>query len=75
MPVPSDPHRDWLKAQVIGLTVACPYDQGNPAHCPLCALRGRPLDQRVNWVMALPEAELQRVWNQHRDCLARLESR
>jgi hypothetical protein len=67
-------NRDRLRTFVIGLTVACPYDQGNPDECPLCSLRKKPIADRVRWVNSLSEAELSAIAESHADCLTAKEA-
>jgi hypothetical protein len=62
--------RERLKADVFGLSVACPYDQGNPASCQLCEIRKTKLQDRLEWVRSLPFDDMVHIMTVHKDCLA-----
>jgi len=58
----------------MGLTFACPYDQGNPSECPLCEVRGLPVRRRVTWVKMLTDDDLAFLETYHQICLQCRES-
>jgi hypothetical protein len=64
---------DSLRAFVIGLTMACPFEQANPPECPLHELRGQTLRQRLDWAAGLGRDELVDVMQRHYACLCRKE--
>lgn len=63
-----------LTMPLLGLLIACPFDQTNPGRCPLHWIRQESLDTRMAWLdnLSLSEAEVLLV--NHRHCLALLES-
>jgi hypothetical protein len=60
-----------LKSRMMGLLVACPIHQDNPADCPLHALRGQALRERYSWLNELPPLQVQRFMQQHCECFTR----
>lgn len=62
-----------LKAQLAGLVVACPFTQGNPTDCPLCAIRDDSLGKRIDWLHKLTPEEIEELTSHHRECLASKE--
>ena len=69
MPNVFNAERTRLRAHLMGLAVACPYDQGNPSDCPLCALRKGPMRERMSWVASLKDDEIARIYQFHLRCL------
>ena len=69
MPLSASEDRERLKVWVVGLTMACPYDQSNPAECPLCKIRTQPLIERLHWVESLSHEKLRLIVNTHLLCL------
>jgi hypothetical protein len=67
--------RERLRAHIIALTMACPFDQGNPADCPLCSVRQKPVKERLIWVDSLSDSETARIARHHRLCLEAKEKR
>ena len=58
-----------LTSQVVGLSVACPFDGTNPCRCPLHDVRKRSLRERYAWVQSLSEAEAVTILTFHEACL------
>jgi hypothetical protein len=69
MPLTASEDRERLKVWVVGLTMACPYDQSNPPDCPLCQIRTKPLVERLHWVESLSHEKLRLIVNTHLLCL------
>lgn len=65
--------RRFFRSRILGLTVACPYNQGNPAHCQFCLIRELPLVDRYRWVTSLKFVELARIVDEHEHCLRATE--
>lgn len=72
---PHENHADHgsLRARIIGLTVACPHDQGNPSHCFICGIRELPLGERYRWAMSLEHHEMVQIVETHERCLHAIE--
>ena len=60
-----------FKSRIMGLLVACPIHQDNPADCPLHALRTQPMRNRYSWMNELPPLQVQCLMEQHGACFAR----
>lgn len=58
-----------VRLDMVGLLVACPYNQDNPDHCPLFYVRNRPMVDRLAWLDALNEDDLKLLYSNHRHCL------
>jgi hypothetical protein len=69
MPLTANEDRERLKVWVIGLAMACPYDQSNPPDCPLCNVRKKPIAERLHWVEALSHEQLRQIVTTHLLCL------
>jgi len=69
------PLQSQLLSQVLGLSVACPFSQGNPCDCPLHEIRKSPFKTRMEWVKQLSEAEALHILEFHRGCLEQKEQR
>jgi len=67
--------RDRLKTAVIGLSIACPFDQSNPEGCPLCSIRKKPVKERLEWVKSLSDEELAAIYRYHGTCIVARERR
>jgi hypothetical protein len=74
MPLSASEDRERLKAWVVGLTMACPFDQSNPHDCPLCQIRIKPLIERLHWVDSLEHEQLRLIVTTHLLCLAQKQS-
>ncbi len=74
MPLSASDDRDRLKAWVVGLTMACPFDQSNPPDCQLCLIRTKPVIERLLWVESLEHEQLRLIVNTHILCLAQKEA-
>lgn len=72
---PSKVMRDRLRNAVIGLSIACPFDQGNPEDCPLCSIRKKPVRERFEWVQSLSGEELVDLYRYHGSCIVDREKR
>ncbi len=59
-----------LRANLLELSKACPFDQTNPQDCPLFLLRRMRPARRLQWFHALPENDLGYLAAYHRVCLA-----
>ena len=67
--------RDELRANLLALSEACPFDQGNPEDCPLFLLRKMEPKERLQWSHALGENDLAYIVAYHHVCLGiRVES-
>jgi len=58
-----------MKAHLLGLTVACPYNLCNPVNCPLCDIRTLPMKERFQWVESLSIGEIESLLETHGSCL------
>lgn len=63
-----------LTMPLLGLLMACPFDQTNPGRCPLHWLRQESLEKRMVWLDNLSIAEAEVLMANHRHCLSLLES-
>lgn len=64
-----------LRANLLRLSEACPFDQTNPQDCPLFPLRQMRFGSRVQWVNALTEDDMGFLVAYHQVCLGiRVES-
>jgi len=63
-----------LRATMIGLCFACPFDQGNPEECLFHEIRKRSLAERFAWVTHLDDATKQTLCEKHGCCLAKKET-
>ena len=64
-----------LIAEVTGLSMHCPYDQGNPEHCPLHRIRLLPMPARIHWVRTCPDTDMRAIVQYHFNCIANKEKR
>lgn len=60
---------------MVGLLVACPYNQDNPANCPLHFIRQREMSERIVWLDSLNEDDVQVLYANHKHCLEIKEHR
>ena len=56
-------------SNILGLTLACPYDDRNPEFCPLCDVRKLPVRQRITWVKMLSDDDVEYLATYHQICL------
>lgn len=57
------------RLDLIGLLVSCPFNQDNPANCPLHHIRTLPMAERVAWLDRLPSEDVAALQSNHRHCL------
>src|SRR5215467_717201 len=62
--------KNRLRANLVELVQACPYDHCNPEDCPLFGLRQASEADRLVWFKALSEADLVYLATYHYTCLA-----
>jgi hypothetical protein len=74
MTLSANEDRERLKAWVVGLTMACPFDQSNPPDCPLCLIRTKPVIERLHWVESLGHEQLRLIVTTHLLCLAQKQA-
>jgi hypothetical protein len=68
--------RNELRANLLELSEACPFDHSNPVDCPLFNLRKIKSRERLQWFNALAEADLVYLTTYHHICLTtKVESR
>ena len=70
---PSTLTDDGARARLVGLSIACPLDQGNPSGCPLHDVRKKDLVERIAWVKHLNRDEIDNMIKSHESCLAEKE--
>jgi len=58
-----------LRARVLSLSVACPYDQGNPRTCPLHEFRKMSSDEKYGRINELSEMSVRDLLAFHQTCL------
>jgi hypothetical protein len=58
-----------LKQLILGLTMACPFDQTNPTSCQLCEFRKLDLKERFQWTSRLTLEEAETIWANHEQCM------
>jgi len=68
-PVLGEPQNELL-ADLLKLSVACPFDQTNPPDCPLSPLRRMKPARRSQWLRALTQDDWSYLAGYHRVCLA-----
>jgi hypothetical protein len=61
--------RSELRANLLALSEACPFDHSNPEDCPLFKLRKLKPRERVQWFNALDENDLAYLATYHQVCL------
>jgi hypothetical protein len=62
-----------LRATMVGLCFACPFDQGNPEGCIFHEIRKRSMAERFAWVMHLDDSTKQTLCEKHDCCLSMKE--
>jgi hypothetical protein len=65
--------RERLLTDIQHLTLACPRDNCNPSFCPLHDVRKLAPENRVEWVRALTDDDLEYFATYHQICLQRSE--
>ena len=58
-----------LKQLILGLTMACPFDQTNPSSCQLHEIRKLDLKERFQWSARLTQEEAESIWANHEKCI------
>jgi hypothetical protein len=61
--------RNELRANLLALSEACPFDHSNPEDCPLFKLRKKKPGERLQWFQALDEDDLVYLATYHHICL------
>jgi hypothetical protein len=67
----TDQQRTILRDTILTLSNGCPLDQANSIACPLHDARRLPLEQRMDWLFGLKDAELNYLVAYHFDCQKR----
>jgi len=67
-------HKELLKAQIVGLSMKCPFDGTNPCVCPLHEIRKQSLTERFLWVRKLSEEDAMNILTVHQACLLQKET-
>jgi hypothetical protein len=70
MSATSNQRKQSLRAHLLELTGACPFDECNPEDCPLSALRQMDQPQRLQWFNALTDDDLAYLAAYHHVCLS-----
>ena len=65
--------RRYMRERVFGLSVACPFDQGNPCVCPLHEIRKVSIQERDKWVRGLSTERMLEILTYHQKCLGEKE--
>lgn len=63
-----------LRAVATGLLFACPCEGDNPPDCQACALRLRPVNERVAWLQSQTDEDVAAFYQRHMQCLRRKEA-
>jgi hypothetical protein len=58
-----------LRQLILGLAMACPFDQSNPPACQLYEIRNLGLKERFQWVSKLTLSEAEGIWAIHEKCI------
>jgi hypothetical protein len=69
MSAKTDTRRNQLRANLLALSEACPFDHRNPSDCPLFELRKMKPRQRVQWFKVLDAHDLAFLAAYHQVCL------
>jgi hypothetical protein len=72
-PLVSGSQKYLLQKQVFGLSVCCPFDQGNPCACPLHAVRQMGIMERFEWLHGQSEESMRNFLAFHQRCLEEKE--
>ncbi|MCE0499422.1 MAG: hypothetical protein LV481_15890 [Methylacidiphilales bacterium] len=64
----------YMRERVFGLSVACPFDQGNPCVCPLHEIRKLSIEERYKWVRELSNESMLDILHNHQKCLGEKEN-
>jgi len=62
--------KNRLRANLVELAQACPYNNCNPEDCPLFGLRRASVAERLVWFKALTENDLAYLAAYHYTCFA-----
>ena len=54
---------------VLELSQKCPYDHCNPSFCPLHSLREKDVNDRIDWIHALSDDDLEYLSGYHQVCM------
>jgi hypothetical protein len=57
------------RLDLVGLLVACPFNQDNPDNCPLHHLRLLPMAKRIEWLDQLADEDVLILRTNHQHCL------
>lgn len=66
--------RQYLQVKVFGLSLACPFDQGNPCDCPLHEIRKKKLEEKIKWLNKLSDEGVLNILTYHQICLGEKEN-
>jgi two-component system OmpR family response regulator len=67
-PLVTDLQRQELKDKVFLLSVACPFDHGNPCACPLYPVRKMGVMERFEWLLEQSDPDLLDIHTYHKRC-------
>jgi len=70
----TDSQRERLRDKVFVLSVACPFDHGNPCACPLHPVRKMGVMGRFEWLHELSDPRLLDIFAYHQKCLEEKEN-
>jgi hypothetical protein len=73
-PLVTGSERHLLQKQVFGLSVCCPFDQGNPCDCPLHAVRKMGVMERFEWLHGQSEENMRNFLTSCQKCLEEKEN-
>jgi len=59
------------RIQLYGLVIACPFDQENPTHCSLHAIRKLSRIDRFTWIKSLAPTQISLCIAKHKTCLCK----
>ena len=63
-----------IRANLFGLTVKCPFSDGNPCDCQLYTVRQMTMRERKEWVNDLSDEECESLYRFHMLCLRKKEA-
>jgi hypothetical protein len=72
-PLVDGSQRYLLHKRVFGLSVACPFDHGNPGACPLHEVRKMGVMERFEWLHEQSEEGMRNLLVFHQKCLEEKE--
>jgi len=73
-PLVTDSQEYLLQKQVFGLSICCPFDQGNPCACPLHGARKMGIMERYKWLYGQSDESLLDFLTFHQTCLEEKEN-